>query len=427
MKSYYPVLSVLKKLLLFCLLLVLSSEIVNGQSRPLNWFLQQAYNHDPQIATSQRNEKIAQLGKQINHAMFRKPVLSGDGLALWAPGTSNWGFSKSITNGGEYDALLNVRYPLWQGNNLKANDLVSTAQERRANYNLQFRKHDVRMQVTNAYIRIYGDQQNINYLRDLHKLLQEQLNQLNSLVQGGLIKITDLKQISLEDSQIRIQIKSAVNQLSQDQVSLNQLCGLPDTTGYQVSEPPIHPNIKSDSLANANRSRFLRSFSIDSLGISAQQKVQDTQYLPQLNALVNAGLSSASLRNADHNFGFTAGIQLSWKLWDGGQKSLQHQQTKLNLENIRDQKSFDKIRIYQQRNSLEKTLQALRDQITQQEQQVNGYRNLLDAYKTEIDKGIRSVTDYVTVFRQYLNARNTLNTLHVKRLQTINELNYWNW
>ncbi len=417
----------MKKLLLLCLVIVLSSEIVNAQSRPLSWFLQQAYNHDPQIATSQRNEKIAQIGKQINHAMFRKPVLSGDGLALWAPGTSNWGFSKSITNGGEYDALLNVRYPIWQGNNLKANDRVSTARERRANYNLLFRKHDLRMQVSRAYIQIYGDQQNISYLKDLHVLLNEQLSQLNSLVQGGLIKITDLKQISLEDSQIQIQIKSALIQLSQDQVSLNQLCGLPDTTGYQVNEPLLNPNIKPDSLANTGRSRFLRSFSIDSLGLSAQQKVQDTQYLPQLNALVNAGLSSASLSNAYRNFGFTAGIQLSWKLWDGGQKSLQHQQTELDLENVKDQKSFEKIRIDQQRNSLLRTLQALRDQITQQEQQVNGYRNLLDAYKTEIDKGIRSVTDYVTVFRQYLNSKNTLNTLQIKRLQTINELNYWNW
>ncbi|HKI47053.1 MAG TPA: TolC family protein [Balneolales bacterium] len=417
----------MKRLLLLCLVLALSSEIVNGQSRPLSWFLQQAYNHDPQIATSQRNEKIARIGKQINHAMFRKPVLSGDGLALWAPGTSTWGFSKSITNGGEYDALLNVRYPLWQGNNLKAYDMVSTAREKRANSNVLFRKHDLRMQVTNAYIQIYGDQQNISYLNGLHKLLREQLNQLNSLVQGGLIKITDLKQISLEDSQIQIQIKSAINQLSQDQVSLNQLCGLPDTTGYQVNEPLISPNIKPDSLVNTNSSRFLRSFSIDSLGLSAQQKVQDTQYLPQLNALVNAGLSSASLRNADHSLGFTAGLQLSWKLWDGGQKSLQHQQTELDLENVRDQKSFEKIRIYQQRNSLQKTLQALRDQIDQQEQQVNGYRNLLDTYRTEIDKGIRPVTDYVTVFRQYLNSKNTLNTLQIQRLQTINELNYWNW
>ena len=359
--------------------------------------------------------------------MFRKPVLSGGGLALWAPGTSNWGFSKSITNGGEYDALFNVRYPIWQGNNLKANDMVSTAQERRAKYNVLFRQHDLRMQVTNAYIQIYGDQQNITYLKDLHALLKKQLHQLNSLVLGGLIKITDLRQISLEDSQIRNQIKSAINQLSQDQISLNQLCGLPDTTGYQVNKPLLNPNIKPDSLVNMRRSRFLRSFSIDSLGLSAQQKVQDTQYQPQLNALVNAGLSSASLGNAYRNFGFTAGIQLTWKLWDGGQKSLQHQQTELDLENVHDQKSFEKIRIHQQRNSLLRTLRSLRDQITQQEQQVNGYRNLLDAYKTEIDKGIRSVTDYVTVFRQYLNSKNTLNTLQIRRLQTINELNYWNW
>lgn len=359
--------------------------------------------------------------------MFRKPVISGDGFALWAPHTNHWGFDPAITNGGEYDALLNLTYPIWQGNNLKAHNMVSTAQSRQANYNLQFRKHDLRMLVTQAFIKVYGDQKNISYLQDLHQLLQQQRSQWSALVQNGILQVTDLEQIRLEDSQILIQIKSARNQMEQDRAAVNQLCGLPDTTSYSVNEPLLRASYQTDSLTNIDRSRFLRSFSVDSLGLVAQQKVQDTKYLPQLNALVNTGISTSDIMHTYRNWGFTAGLRLSWKLWDGGQKSLQHQQTKLSLENVRDQKSFEKTRLFQQRTSLGKSLKDLQDQIIRQEKQVSDYRKLLDTYRTEIAKGIQSVTTYVTVFRQYLNERNTLNTLQIKRLQTINELNYWNW
>ncbi len=419
--------SVLRRLFLVCFVLSILPGIAFGQSKSLNWFLEQAYNHDPQLASSQRNVKIARIGRQINRSMFRKPTLSGDGFALWAPHSSHWGFDPAVTNGGEFDALLNVTYPIWQGSNLKAYNMVSKAQSRQAGYNLGLRKHSLQMQVSSAFIQVYGDQQNISYLQDLHQLLQQQMRQLKALVQSGLLQVTDLEQIRLEDAQIQIQVKSAGSQLNQDQSSMNQLCGLPDTTSYQVNKPELRPRSLPDSLASIDRSHFLRSFSIDSLGLVAQQKVQDTQYLPQLNALVNTGVSTSDIMHTYRNWGFTAGLQFSWKLWDGGQKSLQHQQTKLSLENVRDQREFERTRLFQQRNSLEKTLDDLRDQIRDQEQQVNDYRNLLDTYRTEITKGIRTVTDYVTVFRQYLSARNTLNSLQVQRLQTINELNYWNW
>lgn len=416
-----------RRIILLFVVIVLSTRITYGQSKSLTYFLNQAYQHDPQLAASQRNMEVARLGKQINRAMFRKPVLNGDGLALFAPVHSNWGFSEAITNGGEFDALLNLSYPIWQGNSLDAYDMVSTAQSKQAGFNLRFRKHELRTQVTAAYIRVYGDQHNISYLRNLHRLLQQQLNQLEPLVQNGIIQITDLEQIRLEDSQIRNRINSANSQLAQDQSSVNQLCGLPDTTGFQVTEPPLQLNTSPDSLDNINDSHFLQTFSIDSLSLSAQQKVNDTQYLPHLDALVNGGLSSASLDKAYNHFGFTAGLQLTWKLWDGGQKSLQHQQTRLHLENVRDQKDFEKNRLLQQRNSLRNTLTSLLNRIDNQKQQVSGYRKLLDTYRIEIGKGIRSVTDYVTVFRLYLDAQNSLNSLQIQRLQTINKLNYWNW
>lgn len=415
------------RLFLIAVILSISAQISFGQSKPLSYFLGQAYSHDPQLAASRRNIKIANISRQINQAMFRKPVLSGNGLALWAPGTSNWGFSKAITNGGEYDALLNVTYPIWEGKSLNAYDLESTAQSRQADYNERYRKHVLQMQVTGDYIQVYGDQQHIHYLQNLHNLLKQQITQLRPLVKNGLIRVTDLEQIHLEDSQIRIQISAARSQYSQDQTSMNQICGLPDTAIYQVDMPSLSVVAPSDSLTNINDSRFLQSFSIDSLSLSARQKVTDTQYLPHVNALLNGGLSSDVLNKAYNHFGFTAGIQVSWKFWDGGQKSLQHQQTQLNLENVRDQKNFEKIRLHQRRTSLYKKLTALQGQISGQKEQVIDYRKLLKTYQVEISHGIRPVTDYVTVFRQYLNTQNSLNTLQIQRFQTINELNYWNW
>lgn len=409
------------------LLFVFLCQDAYSQSRPLSYFLKQAYQNDPQIAASRRNVKIAGINKEINLATFRKPLISGDAFALWAPGTTTWGFDKAITNGGEYDALLNVAYPLLQKSNLKAYNQVSLSQSKQASYNVRFREHSLKRQVTRAYISLYGDQQQINYLNNLDNLLQQQLQQLSHLVSGGLLKATDMQQIRLEDEQIRIQFKQAQNKYMQDQSAINQLCGIGDTTSFTVRNPGLLPPEVSGKINDIKQSMFLQSFGIDSLVYQAQQKVQDATYMPQLNAVVNGGLSSSNLRDSYHHLGFTVGLQLNWKLWDGGQKSLEHQRTKLNLDNVRDQRKFEIMRLMQQRNSLKRSLQDISSQITEQEKQVHNYKQLLDVYRIEIGKGIRSVTDYITVFRQYLSARDTLNSLNVQKLQTINKMNYWNW
>ncbi len=395
-----------------------------GQSHPLSYFLDQAYANDPQVAASQRNVEIADLNKKINLAVFQKPSVSGNALALWAPGTKLWGFDKAITNGGEYDAFLNITYPLWQGSNLKAYNKVSLSQSKQASYNVLFRKHNLKRQVIQSYIRIYGDQQQMAYLDQLDQLLQQQLKQWSGLVSGGLLKVTDVQQVRLEDQQIRIQQKQAQNQFKQDQSAINQLCGISDTSGYKVTHPGLNYPAGSPDV---QQSLFLRSFGIDSLSFEANQKVKDASYLPQLDAMANGGLSSSNLADSYHHFGLTVGLQLNWKLWDGGQKSLERQKTKLHLDNVRDRRKFEIKRLLQQRNSLHHSLKDLTSQIDDQQNQVNNYKKLLDVYRMEIDKGIRTVTDYVTVFRQYLSARNTLNNLNIQRLQTINELDYWNW
>jgi outer membrane protein TolC len=398
-----------------------------SQEHQLSYFLKAAFHNDPQLAATQRNIKISQLDMKINKAIFRKPVLTGNGFALWAPGSAAWGFDKAITNGGEYDALLNLTYPLLQANDLEAHDMLSSSQSKQAKYNQKYRRHNLEMRVTQAYINIYGDQQHMNYLDNLHKLLQHQVNQWTDLVKNGLLKITDLQQVRLEDSQILIQLKRAKNQMVQDQSTINQICGLPDTTSYAVAYPELTSPVISDSVLNVSHSRFLGTFGIDSLSFKAQQKIQDTRYLPKLNVMMNTGLSSSKLKDAYNHFGFTIGLNLSWRLWDNGQKSLQHQKTKLHLQNVRDQRKYETMRLLQQRNSVLNTFKSVVDQVSEQKQQVHDYRKLLDSYRIEIGKGIRSVTDYITVFRRYLNARNELNNLNVQRLQAINELNYWNW
>ncbi len=229
--------------------------MANPDPYPISW--SQAYANDPQVAASQRNVEIADLDKKMNLAVFQKPSVSGNALALWAPGTKLWGFDKAITNGGEYDAFLNITYPLWQGSNLKAYNKMSLSQSKQASYNVMFRKHNLKRQVTQSYVRIYGDQQQMAYLDQLDQLLQQQLKQWSGLVSGGLLKVTDVQQVRLEDQQVRIQQKQAQNQFKQDQSAINQLCGISDTSGYKVTHPGLNYPAGSPDVQQSN---FLRSF-----------------------------------------------------------------------------------------------------------------------------------------------------------------------
>ena len=105
---------------------------------------------------------------------------------------------------------------------------------------------------------------------------------------------------------------------------LNYLSGETDTTFVHLKKPEI----VLKSIRNEDKIIFLKQFEIDSLKIKNQNKLIDNTYKPSLSLLGDAGYNSSFTYQAYKNFGFSVGLGLSIPIYDGNQRSLQHQKNR---------------------------------------------------------------------------------------------------
>ena len=123
----------------------------------------------------------------------------------------------------------------------------------------------------------------------------------------------------------------------------------------------------------------------------------------------------------------SAGVTLSWILFDGKQKRMKERQTRAQLNSIetyktnfqlqqelRKQQYLTELKTYEERNML--LLKRLSE-----------YTRILSDYKKEIQAGQLSVIDYILILRNKIQAEQDRMLLQTNRQLLTVAFNYWNW
>lgn len=221
------------------------------------------------------------------------------------------------------------------------------------------------------------------------------------------------QQLALRDLQVAYRLGLA---------NLNLLCGLTDTSYVELQAPRI--DLKADT---ADLSNFLEIYRLDSLLAAGNQEISELKYRPQLTAFANTGLNAIMFKTIFKKFGFSAGLNFSVTLFDGHQRDLTRQQTRLNQETNRVNRNFQANQVQQHRLLARQQIDLLDSKIQAARQQVSDYETLLKFYRERIARGELSVNDYMNTFKSYASLRGDFTTLNTSRLLLINEYNYWNW
>jgi len=361
----------------------------------------------------------------INSSMIFSPVISRDGstnkFKLFTSGSSDYlGYDLAATDGGQYQAVISAEQPLFTKKYYKANKAKFELQKAQNKNDVRLTKAELKQTVTHQYILcVQSEKQKENVQKNI-KIIGYQINQMKTLVNEGIYKITDLKllEIELEDNQIEEeQLKGTY---IENFNTMNLLCGIKDTTIYKLNTL----NLELQT-GNADVSIFSRHFKLDSLSLKNKQNVSDLQYLPKLSLLGDAGLN-ATYRPTPDRLGFSIGLSLKWNLFDGHQKKYDQGKNQLLLSNIAiDQKNFElqndikKMNLLNQINNLNKQRILIKKQLSE-------YDELLKLYKIEIKKGLISVLELKTLINDISSKRKVyINILMAKEI-LINSYNYRN-
>ena len=123
----------------------------------------------------------------------------------------------------------------------------------------------------------------------------------------------------------------------------------------------------------------------------------------------------------------SAGISFSWLISDGKQRKAKYRQMQAMLNTNEIYRQRKQLEILQKQSACCKQLAEQDMQLSDIRKQLTDYDKLLYDYQKEMMAGQRSVLDYFTVLKNYIQQKKEYDSLLINRELIINASNYWNW
>lgn len=406
-------------------------------AQDMEYYLRQARINSPLISDNKNQSKANQLEAERLKAQYTKTQLSVTANYLFAPIVNKdngsklevnsngadkyYGYDLAASNGGQYQALINLSQPLFNTKRYQTFAEQSLIASQVNENNVKLSEHDLEKFVGDQYILCLLDKQQWQFTDSLIQLLRDQQAIVRKLTQNGLMKQSDLSLLTIELQTQQNARLTFLNTYRRDLLDLNVLCGIADTSLVVLTD--LNLQLNSDTAV----SHFLNKYRLDSLNLVAQQEVFALKYKPFVNAYANSGLNAVYAPTMLNRFGLSAGISFTWNIFDGHQRTITEQKTNALLKSVISYKQYfntqntvRKERIAKEIQGLDQRLQILREQLAE-------YNTLMAFYKKELMQGQLPIINYINVLKTQTASKRDLLLLQTNRLLLINLYNYWNW
>lgn len=391
-----------------------------SQEKDLRFYMEKAQTNSPLLKDLSNQIKSNVIDSLLNKANY-KPQISGNLYANYAPIIKGYGYDSAITNGQSVSGLVGVNQKIIGKGIINSQAESYQLLKEALVLNKKIASKDVSRLITAQYITASGSAEQIGYNQKMATLLKDEATILKKLTQNSIYKQTDYLVFLTTTRQQELQVLQFKQQYQNDLGMLKYLSGETDTTFVNLKKPDIAlKTIQSD-----NKSVFVKQFEVDSLKIINQNKLIDNAYKPSLSLLGDAGYFSSLTYNASKNIGFSVGLGLSIPIYDGNQKSLQHQKNETALTtNLAYKANFNK-QYQQQLLMLHQKLKQAVEIENQLQSQLQIVDTLIEANKKLLLTGDAQITDFVIAIGNVITINNSISQNKINKLQLINEINYW--
>ncbi len=425
----------MKRLLIIIVLLYFILPLYS-QTADMNFFVQKALENSPVLHKQSSQNQIISLNLKKIETFLTKPQISGDINILFSPilstdnnkthflpvtegATNYYGYDLAYSDGGQYQVAISFNQPLFNKNRLltyrKQGEIEKQANDNR----ILLGRKELKFSVQYQYLLGLLAQKQIIFALENQRLLAQEVSLMEKLVENGIYQPADLQLLKIEKQsyqalsvQYDVNFRSSVSDLL-------ILCGIPDTSINRLQEINLKVNsVQVDST-------FINRYLLDSMKIKSAQKNYNLKYKPQISAFADAGLKSIYLPDYKR-FGVSLGLSLSYLIYDGKQRSIQQQISKIAIDNI----AFEKNNFINESNLRNKKISdqilAFSKQLKIKNQQLKNYDKLLKIYKLQLAQGQISMINFVDILRKISEIKQEKLNLEIQQQIAINILNYWN-
>ena len=393
-----------------------------SQEKDLSYFITKAQNNSPLLKDYSNQIKSATLDSLLNRAVY-KPQVTGNLNVNYAPLISGFGYDTALSNGQSVAGLVGVNQKIIGKNRINSQSDSFQLIKERLVLNQKIASKDLNKTIITQYILASASSEQITFNQKISNLLKKETSILKKLTQNAIYKQTDYLIFSATVKQQDLVLLQLKQQYQNNMALLNYLSGETDTTFVHLKKPEI-------TLKNSRSSEkivFLKQFEVDSLKLQNQNKFIDYSYKPSLSLLGDAGYNSSFAYQAYKNFGFSVGLGLSIPIYDGNQRTLQHQKNDAALAtNLAYKSNFNK-QYQQQLLMLNLNLKQSAAVENQLQSQLLIADALIEANKKLLFTGDAQITEYIIAVGNLIAIKNAISLNNSNKLQIINEINYWSF
>ncbi|WP_395051647.1 TolC family protein [Flavobacterium sp.] len=405
---------------ILCFILVLLTIKSFSQEKDLQFYIEKAQINSPLLIDLSNQIKSNALDSLINRANY-KPQITGNLNANYAPTLNGYGYDTAATNGQVVSGLISVNQKIIGKSIVNSQAETFKLMQDGLLLNKTIALKDLNKAIVSQYITASGSLEQMDYNQKMISLLKNGAVVLKKLTQNSIYKQTDYLLFLSTVKQQELQVLMLKQQYQNDLSLLNYLSGETDTTFVKLK----NPDIILKNIQNNDKIVFLKQFEVDSLKIKNQNKLIDNNYKPSLSLLADGGYLSSFTYQGYKNIGLSVGLGLSIPIYDGNQKSLQHQKNETALAtNLAYKKNFNK-QYAQQLLMLNQKLKQTIETENQLHSQLKIADALIEADKKLLLSGDAQITDFVIAIGNIITINNSISQNKINKLQLINEINYW--
>jgi outer membrane protein TolC len=407
-----------KRFFLLCLLSGLTLAGYN-QTRNLDFYLNEAIQNSPLLNDYNNQIKSAVSDSLILRAA-KKPFVDAKSQLLYAPAYHNFGYDEIVTDQGNYTAVVGVTQSIFNKKELNNKYSAIDIQKQSLNNSSRISVTELNKTITDQYITSYSGFTDFLFNRNFLELLKKENEIVKQFVKNGIAKQTDYLSLLVEIQSQEILISQLKNQYRNDLMLLNQLCGLKDSTWYELVDPAVEikgtPDIK--------KSPAYIQYKFDSIRLENEKMAIDIKYKPKVNWFADAGFLTSNPWNFYKHFGYSAGLSLNVPLYDGKQRGIEKQKIEFSENTRQVYKSTYYKQYFQQMQQLDLELKAMNEISVQVENQLKTSEQLVNTLKDQLEAGIVQMTEYINAIKNFKTTSRNINLIHIHKLQVINEMNF---
>lgn len=409
-----------------------------AQQYNLNFFIEKAKENSPFIHKNENDKKLIQLDLQQIKTIYSKPEITVEAGILFAPILSHdnlqnqfkWvtkdvtdytGYDLAATDGGQYQSVVSLQQGLFNGSKIQAFEKKAEIQNQMSDNSIELTIHELENVVSHQYILCLKSEKQAENSLALVTEVEDELQTLQKLVENAIYKQSDLKLLEITRQNYLQEYETFAAEYRNNLYDLNLLCGIDNETEVKIATAEFvrNPEIGSDS-------RFLTSFLLDSLALSADRHISELKYKPTLNLFANTGMNAVYLPDFNR-FGFSSGLTFNWTIFDGNQRDIERKKTEINFETLQFEKQKMIVQNTVQKNYTISQIQSLNKRIDLANTQLEQYTELLKLYKIQMQQAEISVMDYKYLIKEIAAKKQETSLLEMEKQMVINAWNYWNY